>query len=226
MTRTKVGEIVRVALLGAALAAGGCSDDGGAGGSGTGGASSATESECKGGKNAPFADPSGARYELPAGVVLEGEITGDFMPNCMDQPPLEYGGDLLIVCMSLRNTTGSDVTVRLPAGLYFLSEKPETQHGIILQDHEIVVPAGEVKHVRINLFCANKACEYGDTEDRFTFGPVNTHPGIAEIIGLVRGKKLDMDTAAPVVEAVWAVTDGDGLTDALRAQLSALPAAS
>jgi hypothetical protein len=194
-------------------------------GSGDGDGSRGANGSCKSGRNAPFAAPDGTAFALPAGVVLDGEISGDVdAADCFRRPVVEYGGDLLPACARFMNTTDADITVRIPAGLTFLAANPATQNGIVLQDHDIVVPARSSVMFRFQLFCLNRYCVYGSKADRFTFGKVTTHPGLLEIIDIARQKRLEPGVSAYVFgQLVWDVTDGEGITDEHRALLSDVP---
>jgi len=190
------------------------------------GASGADGAACKTGKNAPFAAPAGTPFTLPTGVTLEGgEMTGDVQQNCGDQSFVEYGSDLISVCVGLRNTTGADITVTIPAGTVFLVKDPAGQNGIILQSHDLQVPAGQVAYFYFRPFCINEHCIYGRKEDRYTFGNVASDPKIAELIALAKTKSLKPDSDALVAfgPSVWDITDGDGLTAEHRAQIAMLP---
>lgn len=215
-------QVRATALVVGLVAAGACSSnstDGGAGGG------SNASGDCKTGTNAPFANPSGTPFLLPAGIVLDGEISGDIDTACASRPIVEYGGDLLPACVPLRNTTGADITVRIPAGLTFIAKNPQTQNGIVLQDHELVVPAQSSVAFHFRLFCLNEHCAYGTKEDRFTFGNVTDDARLREIIDLARTKELELGgVGASVFGAlVWDVTDGAGITDAHRALLADVP---
>jgi hypothetical protein len=196
------------------------SNDAGAGAaSGDGGASGA----CKVGINAPFAFPEGTPFALPAGIVLDGEITGDLSGGgCVTKSAVEYGGDLAPACLPLKNTTSADIVVKIPAGLTFIAKNPETQNGIVLQDHELTIPAQSSAVFHFRFFCLNEHCKFGDKADRFTFGNVTTHPKLLEIIALARTKELDKPggVSAYVFNLlIWDVTDHDGITEEHRALL-------
>ncbi len=187
-----------------------------------------TGSGCKTGKNAPFASPAGAPFALPAGVTLKnGEVTGDFEPDCtVESDPIEYGGDLIIACMGLQNSTRADVTLTLPAGLFFLVKAPDGQNGMTLQDHQLVLPAGKTTFFKINLFCVNKHCSWGRKADRYVFGNVTSDPGLLELVARAKTHKLEFghdDEAYAFGQAIWDITDGDGVTPEHRKLLDRLP---
>jgi len=217
--RSRVAAVAGCLLLAATAAACSSSENGASsGGAGDG---------CKTGANAAFATPAGAPFALPSGVALEGEMTGDVnTAPCDRAEDVEYGGDLLPVCVGLRNTSGADVTVTFPAGLTFLVKNPDTQNGVILQDHALTVPAGAVKYFRFDLFCLNEHCAYGTKDDRFTFGNVSSDPGIRELVDLAKSRTLRRSasrTAKVFADAVWDVTGGKGLTSARKQEIASTP---
>jgi hypothetical protein len=215
---TRTTRTTRAASLALALLIAGCSSSNtGSAGS----AASADSPDCKTGKNAPFATPAGTPFTLPTGVVLEGEMTGDVDPNCRGKSFVEYGSDLISICVGLRNATAANISVTIPAGLVFLAKDPAAQHGIVLQSHVLEVPAGKVAYFYFRPFCLNEHCIYGRKEDRYTFGNVVSDPRLLEIIALASKKKLDGSTGSAVfAQLIWDVTDGDGITAEHRAQLA------
>ena len=208
-----------------ALVVAGCSSS--SAGTSSGGASPAT-GDCKTGKNAPYATPAGTPFALPAGITLKNDaITGDFEPDCTaESDPIEYGGDQIIVCMGLTNTTTAEIVVNLPAGLFFLVKAADGQNGLMLQDHALKVPAGQTAFFKINLFCANEHCKFGRTTDRYTFGNVTNDAKLLELVGLAKKVRLEYghtDEAYAFGQAIWDITDGDGVTAEHRALIAGLP---
>jgi hypothetical protein len=193
------------------------------------GCSSAEDPEstgCKTGANAAWATPAGTSFALPSGVELAGDITGNIDDGpCASLSPIEYGGDLLPMCLTLKNTTTASITVKIPAGLVFLAKNFATQNGIVLQDHDLVVPAGQTTSFRFALFCLNEHCQYGQRVTIFTFGNVSNDPAILELVGLARGRKMDksaLETALIFGKAVWEVTGGQGLSAERKKQITDL----
>jgi hypothetical protein len=223
---TYLARLARFAPALALVTIAACSSSSGDGGGGTSG--SGGTADCKTGKNAPYATPAGTPFALPAGVTLKNdEITGDFEPDCKaESDPIEYGSDLIIACMGFTNTTTAAITLKLPAGLFFLVKAPEGQNGLMLQDHELTLPAGQTSFFKINLFCANKHCVYGRRTDRYTFGNVTNDPKLRELVDLAKKVRLEFghtDEAYAFGQAIWDITDGDGVTAEHRALIAGLP---
>lgn len=182
--------------------------------------------ECKTGANAAWATPAGTSFSLPAGVEVSGDINGNVVdPPCSMAPTVEYGGDLLPACLTLKNTSNAEITVKLPAGLVFLAKDAATQNGIILQDHDLVIPAGETKSFRFSLYCLNEHCLFGEKATLFTFGNVSNDPLMVELVGLARGRKMTNSatgTASTFGAAIWDITGGRGLGAERRKQIADL----
>lgn len=211
----------RVAVVFAVLVLAGCTsaaatDDEYAGLGGSG--------DCKTGANAAWATPAGTAFALPSGVEVSGDINGNVVEApCSMVPIVEYGGDLLPACLTLKNTTNAEITVKLPAGLVFLAKQAETQNGIILQDHDLVIPAGETKSFRFNLYCLNEHCLFGEKATTFTFGNVSNDPLMIELVGLARSRKMTsgaVATASQFGAAIWEITGGKGLTADRKQQIA------
>ncbi|MBS2019162.1 MAG: hypothetical protein JST00_40215 [Deltaproteobacteria bacterium] len=179
---------------------------------------------CKTGVNAAWAVPAGNAFALPSGVVLDGEMTGNIDDDpCVKLLPIEYGGDYLPVCIVIKNTTGSTVNLKLPAGLTFLAKDPATMNGILLQEHDLEIPAGEKKPFRFALYSINEDCSHGKKTTVFSFGNVTNDAGIAELVTLARGRTMTYKataTASVFAAAVWDITSSRGLGAERRKQIA------
>lgn len=180
--------------------------------------------DCKAGANAAYADPAGTPYQLPAGIEVVSATAGGKKDTCFfDVTPLEYGGDLIDVCLKLKNTTNAAIKINLPAGLLIKPSRPERMSGILLQSHDVSVEAGQTKQVFIKQTSINEHCVFTQKDDAYELGVVVSDPGLGEILGLMKDKKTSVDTATATQKAVWQVTDRGGLTDEDRSALAALP---
>ena len=180
--------------------------------------------ECKAGANAAYANPAGASFSLPAGIEIVSALSGGKKDNCFfDVTPLEYGGDLIDVCLKLKNTTGSSMKVSFPAGLVIKPTRPERMSGILLQSHDVEIAGGATKEIFIKQTSINEHCVFTQKDDAYELGVVVSDPGLTEVIGLMKTKKTSVNSATATQKAVWNVTDHGGLTDEDRSALSALP---
>lgn len=209
--------IAGAGLLTVAIALAACSsssDNTSSSSSSSSSGSSGSSGDCKTGKNAAWASPAGTPFALPSSVTAA--ITGDDQTNCpLGNPFEEYGNEGLFMCLGLTNSTASNVTVSLPAGLTFVAKKAATANGIILQSHDLTVPTGTT-YFKFALFDLNKSCAFDDGTDTFTIGNVSNDSAMAEIISLAQDKPLSTpasDSAGALTLGIWDITDGDGLTD-------------
>ncbi|WP_027481265.1 hypothetical protein [Deinococcus pimensis] len=170
-----------------------------------------------------FARPTGTAYQLPPGVVVDGDIVGDRIERCENVKPLEETVGNVRICLGLSNTTDTTVTIVIPGGTYFISESDENQNGLMIQTHTITLPPHVVTVVYVELWCVNHHRHASDEDARYRFGPVNTNAAMKELLDLLADRDLTSDLSA-VQDAVWDITDEDGLTDEVRAALRALPA--
>jgi hypothetical protein len=214
-----------VLVVGVGVAAAGCSSSTASNGtSGTTGAA-ASGATCKGGTEAPYANPAGTAFTLPAGVTLEGDIggdlSGDTKEHCKNAEDVEYASDVVLACVGLRNAGSADVVVTFPAGLAFVAKTAETTNGILVHQHDVTVPAG-LTYFAFRPASLNQACQPGAATDHYTFGNVTNDAKLVEILTLAKTKKVDGDVGAQAVQRmIWDVTDGSGVTDEHRMQLAA-----
>ncbi len=207
--------------MGLAAAASGCSSSTGSTSGGTSGAGSAG---CKTGTEAPYANPAGTPFTLPAGVTVEGDISSNVDLNCGGKSPIENASDLDLACIGLRNTGTSEVMLTFPAGLTFVAKKATTQNAILIHSHDVTVPAGKVSYYYFRPASLNQACDPTSTTDSYAFGNVTTDPKLVEVLTLAKNKKVDGDLGAEIVgRMIWDITDGSGITDERRMQLAAAP---
>jgi hypothetical protein len=181
---------------------------------------------CKAGANAAYATPAGTPFTLPAGVSLEGgEMSGNVEPNCPGTSFVEYGSDIIAICVGLRNTSGAAVKVTIPAGAVFLAKDAASANAIVLQSHDLTVGPNAVAYFYFRPFSLNQNCGYSVMTDRYTFGNVVSDTKLVELIGLAKTKSLATSSDAHEVlqPSVWDVTDSDGLTAEHRSAIAMLP---
>ena len=214
--------LLALALVAFAAATGACGGDG----------SSAAGPDEAGG-SPQFENPTGAAFQLPPGITLKGKILGgeggdDGNGGDGYQPGARLGVSptYVEVCFTIHNSNAEDDTLRLPAGLIFISKNIETQNGTQVREEVVVVPGGRDTTVIWELHCLNAHRDPSTEEDEFTIGPVSDHPGLREVIALVAGKLIDQPAASLIGGAIWEVSDFGGLTDETRDALRALPPAS
>ena len=159
-------------------------------------------------------EPSGTQFNLNSMIQvtdIAGATTG-YDPTGLFT--LELKGK------SLGSGVESDV---LPAGLLFRSSNREVQHMILVRDYSIAVPAGHDTVIAIGVFCCNSSRAVPNDTDRYTIGPVTDNSDLQTIVAITKHKSLGPSNVSLVQDAIWSVTDGDGLTQGMTDSLNALP---
>ncbi len=155
------------------------------------------------------------------------------------------GGKWIKVDVTFTNNSLIPRTIFLPPGLVFKVDKAGYQHGILMQWVWIVIKPNSNRTVRLHLYCINKGKNGSGTEVNYTIAGVTTSRVFKELIDrlgwckinyehylydsslksgslLKSGEKYE-EIADMMQEAVWAVTNGTGLTPELMAAIDALP---
>jgi len=104
------------------------------------------------------------------------------------------------------------------------SKRTDVQHGLLVQDVTLAVPARKTSRWILSLYCANKTRSPADETAEFALGPVVNDPALTDLFRLLAGKEIGGDNAELVQKAVWEITDEDGLTPETRELLVAFPA--
>lgn len=162
-----------------------------------------------------FFQPIGGKpYRLPSGVAVfscygyDDEIPTSFLP-------LE---------MVVRNTNPGATGVRLPAGLVFEPNDVDYQYMMLLQPLAFTAPGGRDTAVLLPTYCCNFDLDTPDDESNYAIAVQVWERELNELIELVSGKRLDNEAAVDLAQdALWEITDGEGLTDSTRAKLQRLP---
>lgn len=159
-------------------------------------------------------EPSGTQWYLKSTVRmvrLTGAKTG-YNPTGLFG--LDFTGQ------SLTADTASD---SMPPGLILRSLSSPVQHMIIAKGQPIVVPAGHDTLITIGTFCCNELRDVPSDSDSFAIGPMTDNTELQEIVSITKFKQLGASNVQTVQNAVWSVTDGDGLTQVMIDSLNQLP---
>ncbi|WP_164018394.1 hypothetical protein [Pyxidicoccus trucidator] len=174
--------------------------------------------------------PKGTPFSFPAGVqVVSGTIKGaNDDGDCSESQVAPVGSGLNVRgCLEVRNTTGAPVQVVFPPGLVIVSASETYQNGILVEREVVTIPPtsngpggvdggaeSETVSIPLHLYCINKSSDPSDSSARFELGPITDHPKMREIFTLMEGKDISnqRDPVEAVQEAVFSVSDGDGLT--------------
>lgn len=203
---------------------GGGAGAGGSGSSGTGGGGAVDRA----GIGPVPGTPVGTAYALPAGVQLDKPIKGDdtyCVPRQQATQEKKGSGGLVRLCLGFRNSNPNQpITVVLPPGLIFVSDKDVTQNGIVLTTTSIEVPAGGGPlYVPVYVYCLNKnRSPTAGSQDTYSLGPVTQDGPILDLIELLKGKTLPLVEVGSVQEGLWDITDRNGLTPEHRQAISSL----
>jgi len=174
------------------------------------------------------ATPTGAAWAWPQGVQADDPVKGDDVlcvpPQQQATPPVGHGG-LVRVCLGFRNTGLLPITVSLPPGLIFVSDKLETQNGVVLSTTTIVVPPSTTTwYVPVSLYCLNLYRRNTlDAQDTYRVGPLTDDPSVLELLALLQDKQVPPGFDFQLQQMLWDITDNGGLTPEDRATLAALP---
>lgn len=172
--------------------------------------------------------PEGIQFVLPSGIILPREIQGYTENSCANnENPLGSGSmlELVKLCFTLQNTHDTTITVKIPAGLIFISQNKATQNGFLVKDETIEIPGDSTIIRTIGLYCLNNGRESVKQNETFILGPVTNHGKLIELIKLLEGKKFEVFEywhEEAIQTAVWNITEREGLTEEDRITLANL----
>ncbi|MFO7676477.1 MAG: hypothetical protein R6X12_09205 [bacterium] len=152
------------------------------------------------------------------------DLPGDVRVNSIIGWEDEIVNSELPLALAFRNDGNAPRSVTMPAGLCFRPRDPEYAWMILLQDFTFTVPLDDTT-VLVPTWSANEERDEPDDESPYDIDLVARDREMKELFDLLAGKTL-IDTIVEldvVQDALWEVTDGDGLTDSTRAWLEELP---
>ena len=193
---------------------------------------------------------AGPYWQLPAGVQLTDSIH-DFS-YCWAFPPYtqvarkDWKGlpPGFTFCLTLRNTTQQPIIITFPPELVFISSSIKHQNVVVIDIGSLTLPAGGVKTIVAQGSCLNKGrtppATYQDGTEKFlsySFGPSQLPAPLQEIATILEAKHITINDVlkadgsfdsdkitkyAVIQQAIWEVTDENGLTPATRKKLQEL----
>lgn len=158
------------------------------------------------------------------------------------------------VCVPLRNLSGGPQTLTLNPGLILIHEFQEGQNGLLVERVRINVPAtpsgsggcrpvaedarpaqkqcepengdpDSVFIVQLNLRCLNENRSPSFPGMRYSVAGVTSDPDLLALATLLATKDLSSDHAEEIAtEAIWEITERQGLTPETLREVEALPA--
>ncbi len=189
-------------------------------------------------------------YSLPEGISIVGEIEGiledegkvaESLKSTNSYKCYGSGGDYVKIRLTLKNNSPRKRTAFLPAGLLFQVDHANFQHAILLCWTWICFEPNETRTFDLNLYCINKGKTESLVGTKFKMLGVTKSKVMERIIRWCGLKKINIEhytqiTAAglksevsyeviidELQRAVWALTDGEGLSEAQEAFILSLP---
>ncbi len=153
-------------------------------------------------------------YQLPSGISIVTMYGYDDVISKSELP----------LFMTVRNSESSDIQVTFPAGLVFATPDPEYQYMMLLQDYTFTAGGGGDQDEILPTYCCNEDLDEPDDESFYSIPGREWDTEIEELLDIVADKLLAGDDAVYLAqEALFEITDGEGLSDTLRTQLQNLP---
>ena len=156
-------------------------------------------------------------YSLPSGVTA----------GTISEYEEDWLSSFLPLYMTVSNSTSSDVQVTLPAGLVFEPSDPIYQYMILLQEYVFTVDASaNLDTVVLSTYCCNEDLDEPDFDAVYS-SPTGQEwdKETQELLDLLAPKSLVTgdDNIDLLQEAVFEITDYDGLSDSIKTLLQDLP---
>jgi hypothetical protein len=153
-------------------------------------------------------------FSLPAGIEVVSFIGAEDAIPASDLP----------LILALHNATAKRVNFSFPAGLIFSPTLADYQYMILVQDFALTVPATADTTFFVPTYCCNEDLDYPDEDANYDIAAREYDKETNELFDIVASKLLEGDTAVTLAQdALYEITDGEGLTDSTRTQLRALP---
>jgi len=155
-------------------------------------------------------------YSLPSGVT-HGTISSY---------EEDWPSSFLPLYMTVSNSSSSDVQVTFPAGLVFGTPDSIYQYMILLQEYVFTVAASaNLDTVVLSTYCCNEDLDEPDYEANYSIRGREWDKETQELLDLLAPKSLVTgdDNIDLLQEALFEITDYEGLTDSTKALLQELP---
>lgn len=162
--------------------------------------------------------PKGKKIVLPRGTQIT-RIRGAKGPRA---PGPIVGSGAGYVDLDLEFEVNARAILTFPAGFVMISKATNLQNGILVQVVTIALSRAR-RSFRLRMYCANQTRDLPTAGADYEFGVVVETPGLRQLFDLLAGKRIDEPSSKLVQDAVWAITDGDGLDAETRKKLIELP---
>lgn len=156
----------------------------------------------------------GKPYQLPEGITVR-EIRGLGEETTFSLMPLQA---------ALLNTTSNRIAVKMPAGLVFSPLDHEYQYMMLVQEFSFSVPPDQDTTILLPTYGCNEDLDEPDEDMTYEIDIQVWEREFNELFTILKPKNLNnIDAVELVQDAVYEITDGDGLTDTTRTLLKQLP---
>ena len=150
---------------------------------------------------------------------LPGDITIDSLYGADDDIPESYTPLYMVVT----NAGSGNKTVTFPTGLVFDPGSIEYQYMMLLKDFTFTAAPGLNDSILVPTYGCNEDLSSPDDESHYVLAGIEWDKETEELFNIVANKTL-VDSASDLAQdALYEITDDEGLTDSTRAALKALP---
>lgn len=173
----------------------------------------------------------GTPFQLPSNIELKDSIRGEYDVDATGYCLKSGSGAFVLVQLNLVNHAQKDTFLILPAGLTIHAEDKAFQHGLLIQKTTIPLAKGASCKVLLLTYCVNSNRQASNPHCSYTFGPVTNSKPLLELIDLLKNKRINYEDLQDhnwednldLQDAVWEVTDQEGLTKESKDFFSSLP---
>jgi hypothetical protein len=183
--------------------------------------------------------PTGEPFVLPRKITVTS-IVGEESPQGNGECVLDGSGFFVMVSITLKNdSTGAPREVVFPPGLVIVTAAEGFQNGLLVERVVVTVPpktndgGTNVCKATLLLNCLNSERSPSDATASYTLGPVTNSPLLKDFIQKLSTKKTLYSeyngnddfflNQERIQDALWSLTDGDGLTETDLDHIKDLP---
>ncbi|MDR2465902.1 MAG: hypothetical protein LBD35_00800 [Prevotellaceae bacterium] len=114
------------------------------------------------------------------------------------------GSDITKVELSVRRLKARNLTVRIPAGAYFVSANASAQNMVATEEKNIQLNDNQWKTVSVPAACANRPRDIPDSNDSFTVQRSSNSDELTRLMPVLNKNRAGIKTRQA---AVWIITD-------------------
>lgn len=163
-------------------------------------------------------------YRLPANFNKR-DLNRSLTPNKSgDADWTSYGtGTYVELFVKILSADGLPHSWNIPAGTVFCDSTKHYQHGFIIQDIQVQIPASDTAFVIFNAYCLNAARSSSDKFANYQLLGKTQNQPLLEMVQLLAGKQPTFSTGE-MQSIIWSITEyNETLTDDQRDYLNGLP---